>query len=282
MQYGVAFLCQRYKVSRSGFYAWLARDGSQRRRNDEALGARIERIHRDSAERYGSPRVHEVLKKQGIRCSNKRVARLMRERGLRARVSRLYRNGSGLVRRFFAKTGNLRLEEPLPTRTDQIWVGDLTYLRLGKRWRYLATVMDLFSRRIVGWTLSRNRTTDVTLRALKRAITARDPKPGLLFHSDRGIEYSAYGYQDFLKAHGIVPSMNRPRHCQDNAHMESFFHSLKAELTHWRNYASDAELNASVARYIDRFYNDKRIHSSLGYHSPVEFERLAHAQQSIH
>jgi transposase InsO family protein len=264
VQYGVAFLCQRYKVSRSGFYAWLARDGSQRRRNDEALGARIERIHRDSAERYGSPRVHEVLKKQGIRCSNKRVARLMRERGLRARVSRLYRNGSGLVRRFFAKTGNLRLEEPLPTRTDQIWVGDLTYLRLGKRWRYLATVMDLFSRRIVGWTLSRNRTTDVTLRALKRAITARDPKPGLLFHSDRGIEYSAYGYQDFLKAHGIVPSMNRPRHCQDNAHMESFFHSLKAELTHWRNYASDAELNASVARYIDRFYNDKRIHSSLG------------------
>ncbi len=278
----MAFLCRRYKVSRSGFYAWLARDGSQRRRNDEQLGAQIERIHRDSGERYGSPRVHEVLKKEGVRCSNKRVARLMRERGLRARVSRLYRNGSGVVRRFFAKTGNLRLEEPLPTRTDQIWVGDLTYLRLGKRWRYLATVMDLFSRRIVGWTLSRNRTTDVTLRALKRAIAARDPKPGLLFHSDRGIEYSAYGYQDFLKTKGIVPSMNRPRHCQDNAHMESFFHSLKAELTHRRNYASDADLNASVARYINRFYNDKRIHSSLGYHSPVEFECLAHAQQSVH
>jgi len=278
----VAFLCRRYKVSRSGFYAWLARDGSPRRRNDEALGTQIERIHRDSAERYGSPRVHEVLRREGVRCSNKRVARLMRERGLRARVSRLYRNGSGVVRRFFAKTGNLRLEEPLPTRTDQIWVGDLTYLRLGKRWRYLATVMDLFSRRIVGWTLSRNRTTDVTLRALKRAIAARDPKPGLLFHSDRGIEYSAYGYQDVLKAHGIVPSMNRPRHCQDNAHMESFFHSLKAELTHRRNYASDAELNASVARYIDRFYNDKRIHSSLGYHSPVEFECLVNAQQSVH
>ena len=278
----MAFLCRRYKVSRSGFYAWLARDGSPRRRNDEALGTRIERIHRDSAERYGSPRVHEVLKKEGVRCSNKSEARLMRERGLRARVSRLYRNGSGVVRRFFAKTGNLRLEEPLPTRTDQIWVGDLTYLRLGKRWRYLATVMDLFSRRIVGWTLSRNRTTDVTLRALKRAIAARDPKPGLLFHSDRGIEYSAYGYQDVLKAHGIVPSMNRPRHCQDNAHMESFFHSLKAELTHRRNYASDAELNASVARYIDRFYNDKRIHSSLGYHSPVEFECLVNAQQSVH
>src|SRR6185436_11897415 len=111
----------------------------------------------------------------------------------RARVSRLYRRGPGMVRRFFAKTANLRLQEPLPTRTDRIWVGDLTYLRLGNRWRYLATVMDLFSRRIVGWTLSRNRTIDVTLRALKRAIALRDPKPGLLFHSDRGIEYSAYG-----------------------------------------------------------------------------------------
>ena len=278
----MAFLCRRYKVSRSGFYAWLARDGSQRRRNDEELGARIGRIHRDSGGRYGSPRVHQVLRREGVRVSNKRVARLMRERGLRARVSRLYRRGSGVVRRFFAKTVNLRLEEPLPTRTDQIWVGDLTYLRLGTRWRYLATVMDLFSRRIIGWTLARNRTTDVTLRALKRAICSRDPGPGLLFHSDHGIEYSAYGYQDFLKAKGIVPSMNRPRHCQDNAHMESFFHSLKAELTHQRSYASDAELNASVAGYIDRLYNEKRVHSSLGYHSPVVFERLASALRSVH
>jgi putative transposase len=274
----VAFLCRRYDVSRSGFYAWLARDGSRRQRNDEALGERIERIHRDSGERYGSPRVHEMLRREGIRCSNKRVARLMRERGLRARVSRLYRRGPGMVRKFFARTANLRLDEPLPTRPDQIWVGDITYLRLGKHWRYLATVMDLFSRRIVGWTLSRNRTVTVTLRALKRAIEAREPKPGLLFHSDRGIEYSGYDYQDFLKAKGIVPSMNRPRHCQDNGHMESFFHSLKAELTHQRSYASDAELNASVAGYINRFYNEKRVHSSLGYHSPVEFERLAIAQ----
>lgn len=277
----MAFLCRRYQVSRSGFYAWLGRDGSKRLRNDAALGARIERIHRDSGGRYGSPRVHEVLRREGLRCSNKRVARLMRERGLRARVSRMYRNSSG-VHKFFLKTGNLRLDEPLPTRTDQIWVGDLTYLRLGKRWRYLATVMDLFSRRIVGWTLARNRTTEVTLRALKRAIAARSPKPGLLFHSDRGIEYSAYGYQDYLKANGMVPSMNRPRHCQDNAHMESFFHSLKAELTHHRSYESDVELNASVAGYIERFYNEKRIHSSLGYHSPVEFECLARAQQSVH
>lgn len=277
----MAFLCRRYRVSRSGFYAWERRDCGRRRRADEALGEHIERIHRDSGARYGSPRVHQVLRREGVRVSNKRVARLMHELRLRGRSSTLYRRSSG-VHQFFERTGNLRLEEPLPTRTDQIWVGDLTYLRLGKRWRYLATVMDLFSRRIVGWTLAKNRTQEVTLSALKRAISLRDPRPGLLFHSDRGIEYSAYGYQDFLKAKGIVPSMNRPRHCQDNAHMESFFHSLKAELTHRRRFASDAELHASVAQYIERFYNAKRIHSSLGYHSPVEFERLAHASRSVH
>jgi transposase InsO family protein len=270
----VALLCRRYQVSRSGFYAWQGRGGSQRRRNDEALGARILRIHRDSRGAYGSPRVHEALRREGVRCSNKRVARLMREQGLRGRASTLYRCSRG-VHQFFEKTGNLRLQEPVPTRTDQIWVGDLTYLRLGRHWRYLATVMDLFSRRIIGWTLARTRTTAVMLRALKRAIALRNPKPGLLFHSDRGIEYSAYGYQDYLRLRGIVPSMNRPRHCQDNAHMESFFHSLKAELLHHRRFASDAQLNATLGGYIERFYNLKRIHSSLGYHSPVEFERLA-------
>lgn len=272
----MAFLCQRYKVSRSGFYAWEARGRSRRNQDDEELGAKIARIHRDSRGTYGSPRVHEQLKRQGIRCSNKRVARLMREQGLRARVSGLYRRSIG-VHQFFEKTGNARLDQPAPTRIDQIWVGDLTYLRLGKHWRYLATVMDLFSRRIIGWTIARNRTVAVTLRAIKRAIDLRKPEAGLMFHSDRGIEYSAYRYQALLRTHGIVPSMNRPRNCQDNAHMESFFHSLKAELTHQRSFASDAQLNACLAGYIERFYNRKRIHSSLGYHSPVEFECLANA-----
>jgi transposase InsO family protein len=272
----VAFLCRRFKVSRSGFYAWQRRGKSRRRRSDEELGAAIVRIHKESRGAYGSPRVHKDLRRRGIRCSNKRVARLMRELGLRGRVSNLYRRSPAL-RKFFAKTDNLRLQEPLPTRTDQIWVGDLTYLRLGKHWRYLATVMDLFSRRIIGWTLARTRTVAITIRALKRAIALRNPKAGLIFHSDRGIEYSAYDYQAFLRSRGIVASMNRPRNCQDNAHMESFFHSLKAELTHQRAFGSDVELSAALAGYIDRFYNQKRIHSSLGYHSPVEYERLVNA-----
>ena len=192
----MAFLCRRFNVSRSGFYAWSARGQSERRRSDEQLGAVITRIHAESRGAYGSPRVHRELKHEGIRCSNKRVARLMRELGLRARVSRLYRRSP---HKFFAKTGNVRLEGPLPMRVDQIWVGDITYLRLGKHWRYLAAVMDLFSRRIIGWTVARSRTVSVSLRALKRAIALRDPKPGLIFHSDRGIEYSAYDYQAFLR-----------------------------------------------------------------------------------
>lgn len=272
----MAFLCQRFKVSRSGFYAWEARGKSERRQSDEELSAAITRIHGESRGAYGSPRVHRELRREGTHCSNKRVARLMRELGLRGRVSRLYRSSPAL-HKFFAKTGNLRREEPLPTCVDQVWVGDLTYLRLGKHWRYLAAVMDLFSRRIIGWTVARTRTVAITLRALKRAIALRDPKPRLIFHSDRGIEYSAYDYQAFLRSRGIVPSMNRPRNCQDNAHMESFFHSLKGELTHQRSFESDAELNAALAIYIDRFYNQKRIHSSLGYHSPVEYERVVNA-----
>jgi transposase InsO family protein len=276
----VAFLCKRYKVSTSGFYAWLLREGSKRARRDKELKSAIIRIHRENRSAYGSPRIHRQLQREGIHCGAKRVARLMREAGLRGQPGALLSRRKAGVHQFFEKTANLRLGEPAPTAVNQIWVADVTYLRVGKEWRYLATVMDLFSRRIVGWTVSRNRTMHVTLRALKRAIAARTPSAGLVFHSDRGSEYAAYAYQAFLRSRGFVPSMNRPRTCQDNAHMESFFRSLKAECR--RAFASDGQLNAQVGSYIERFYNTKRLHSSLGYHSPVEFECLALAQQSVH
>jgi putative transposase len=204
----------------------------------------------------------------------------MREAGLCGQPGALLSRRKAGVHRFFEKTANLRLGQPAPTAVNQVWVADVTYLRVGKQWRHLATVMDLFSRRIVGWTVSRKRTMHVTLRALKRAIAARTPSAGLVFHSDRGSEYAAYDYQAFLRSRAIVPSMNRPRTCQDNGHMESFFRSLKAECR--RSFASDAQLNAQISSYIDRFYNTKRLHSSLGYHSPVEFECLACVQQSVH
>lgn len=273
----MAFLCNRYRVSRSGFYAWQRREGGVRQQGDKALKAVITRIYEQHRGIYGSPRVHRQLRRQGIRCGATRVARLMAELGLRGKAGVLGRSKAGVFK-FFKKTANLRLNQPSPTGLNQVWVGDITYLRVRKQWRYLATVMDLFSRRIVGWTISRSRTASVTLRALKRAILARNPPPGLIFHSDRGIEYSAYGFQAFLHDRGFTPSMNRPRTCQDNAHMESFFPSLKTEFVQRRIFASDAQLTAQIGSYIDRFYNTKRLHSSLGYHSPVEFECLANAQ----
>lgn len=277
----MAWLCKRYRVSRSGFYAWQQRKRSARDRGDIALKAAIKRIYFQHRGVYGSPRVHRQLKRHGIRCGAKRVARLMAALGLRGKAGVVGRSKAGVFR-FFKKTANLRLHQPAPTAINKVWVGDVTYLRVGRQWRYLATVMDLFSRRIIGWTISRSRTVKVALRALKRAILARNPQPGLVFHSDRGIEYSAYGFQDYLRECGIIPSMNRPRTCQDNAHMESFFRSLKTEFVQRRIFATDAQLIAQIGSYIDRFYNTKRLHSSLGYHSPVEFECLANAQQSVH
>ena len=274
-------MCRHYNVSRSGFYAWLRREACERSLSDRELKAAIRRIHNESRGVYGSPRVHQQLRREGLRCGAKRVARLMRELRIRGKGGAFTRRKAG-VYRFFEKTANLRLKQPPPSAINQIWVADVTYLKLGYEWRYLATVMDLFSRRILAWTVSRNRTMRVTLRALKRALTTRRPKPGLIFHSDRGVEYSAYEYQQFLRDNGCVPSMNRPQTCQDNAHMESFFRSLKAEFAHNRNFTSDAQLTAQIGSYIDHFYNMKRLHSSLGYHSPVEFERLARAQRSVH
>jgi putative transposase len=209
--------------------------------------------------------------------SAKRVARLMREARLRARAARVYRRLPGL-QRFFDHVPNLRLGQAAPDRLNQVWVGDLTYLRVAGSWRYLAVVMDLYSRRVIGWAVGRLKSTQLTLAALQRAIAARTPPAGLTFHSDRGVEYAAYSYRALLDEHGIVASMNRPYTCQDNAHMESFFHSLKAELIHGREIGSDSELNAMLAGYIERFYNVSRLHSSLGYRCPVDFERSTCSQ----
>jgi transposase InsO family protein len=249
--------------------------------DDRTLLRQIKAIFEDSHGRYGSPRVQRVLKHDGVHLGEKRVARLMRQARLRARAARVYRRVPG-VQRFFDHVPNLRLGQAAPDRLDQIWVGDLTYLRVAGAWRYLAVVMDLYSRRVVGWAVGRLKSAQLTLNALQRAIDTRRPAAGLTFHSDRGVEYAAYSYRALLDAHGILASMNRPYRCQDNAHMESFFHSLKAELIHGREVHTDGELNAILAGYIERFYNVSRLHSSLGYHSPVEFEQTKCLQYSVH
>ncbi len=172
------------------------------------------------------------------------------------------------------RSNNKRLTDPEPTKINQVWVGDVTYLWHQKRWWYLAVVMDLYSRKIIGWSLESYRKKALTISALKKAIQSRRPKTEMLFHSDRGVEYAAGAYRNLLSAHKIQPSMNRPGHCTDNAHMESFFHSLKGEWIKGNKYATVDALRNSIRDYIVNFYNRTRLHSSLNYCSPNEFERL--------
>lgn len=232
----------------------------------------ITRLFHESEGTYGSPRIHALLKREDVRIGRKRVARLMRVNGLKARANRIYKRHPG-ARRFCIGIPNRSLERTL-TAKNQVWVGDVTYLHVAGRWRFLAVVMDKHSRRIVGWRLGKRRDPSLTLGALEDAHRARRPDAGLIFHSDRGSEYGAYSYRDRLTELGVVQSMNRPNGMGDNAHMESFFHSLKTDIYNGRRFHRDDELSSALADYIPR-YNQRRMHSALGYQSPVDYERQA-------
>lgn len=233
---------------------------------------RIRAVFAASNGRYGAPRIHAALMQAGYRVGRKRVARLMREAGLRARAARIYRRTIG-TRVFFSAIPNRLPSEPTRA-TDQVWVGDVTWIRLGIQWRYLAAVMDRHSRRVLGWAFAAERDVSLTLAALNLALLRRRPAPGLVFHSDRGTEYAAYSYRARLAAHGIVQSMNRPREMTDNAFIESFWHSLKAEVIHGHRFDSDADLRQAIVRFM-RHYNRHRLHSALGYRAPIDYERAA-------
>jgi len=263
-------MCRLYGVTRAWYYAWRSRGRSQRSLDDEVLGQRIEAIHRKSRCLYGSPRVHDALRKNGIHVGRKRVERLMRSRGLKARCARIYRLKPG-VKKFFDAIPN-HSYGIVPSGPNQVWAGDVTYLRAGGQWRYLAVVLDKYSRRVVGWAMSKWRDTDLTLRAFNNAVVQRQPQPGTIFHSDRGSEYCAYTFRDRLASLGFVQSMNRlGGKMTDNATIESFFHSMKAEGIHRAKFANTQALSNHICSYL-QFYNSKRTHSSLGYLSPEEYE----------
>ena len=267
----VAPLCRRYDVTRAGFYAWRRRDESTPARQDRRLTVEILRRFAQHDERYGSPRLYEALVQAGWTCSRRRVARLMRAAGLRAKAVRGYRAKAGSRARF-AQHPN-RVWTAHVTRHNQLWVGDITYLRLAGGWRYLAIVLDHHSRRVLAWTLSRRRTARETCRVLGRALRRRRPQRGLIFHSDRGTEYMGAAFCIFVARHGLTQSAS-VRGPGDNARAESFFHSLKAELTRGVVFLTETALRRALARYL-RYYNEHRLHSALGYRSPVAFERQA-------
>jgi len=268
----VRLMCRTLGVSRAGFYAWQQRAPARRTRADARLGLEIAAIHAESRQRYGSPRIHAELAARGCRTSQKRVARLMRARGLAARRRRRFRVTTQSRHRFPAAPNVLarQFDRAAP---DRAWVTDITYIATGEGWLYLAVILDLCSRMAVGWALSERITNDLTLEALGIALARRRPPQGLLHHSDRGSQYASGDYQRVLAQHGIICSMSRRGNCWDNAIAESFFATLKVELVHDATWDTRSAARTELFEYIELFYNGQRRHSALGYLSPRAFER---------
>jgi len=267
-------MCRVLGVSRSGLYAWRSRSRSARELSDRALVEQIRSIHAASRGTYGSPRVHRGLIRDGQRVARKRVERLMRAEGL-----------CGRVRRRFRRTTDSDHAQPIAPNTldrqfavdapDRVWAGDITYVPTASGWGYLAVILDLHSRLVVGWALADHLRTELVESALTAALGKREPSPGMLHHSDRGCQYASARYRGRLKALDIGVSMSRRGDCYDNAVVESFFGTLKQELVHEARWATLAEARSAIHDYIEVFYNRQRLHSSLGYRTPAEADQAA-------
>jgi len=270
----VSTLCDVLRVQRSGYYAWASRAESATKLEDQRLVVEVRAVFAEKKRRYGSPRVCRELRGRGVRVGRHRVARLMREQHLRARPRRKFvrttESNHGLPTPPNVLDRKFAVDEP-----DRVWAADVTYLPTLEGWLYLAVVLDLYSRRIVGWAMSEHNDEALTLAALQMAIDQRQPKPGLVHHSDRGTTYASGTYQDVLSQADMVCSMSRKGNCWDNAVVESFFSTLDIECANERPFSSRSAGRREVVDYILGFYNPTRLHSYLGYMSPMEFERAA-------
>ena len=270
----VALACRVAGVSRSGYYQWRSRCTSERKRRDIALAAEIRDIHGEHKGRYGSPRIHRELRARGRRVGRKRVARLMRESGLRGRFPRRFRRTTDS--RHGHRIAPNVLERNFESRApNEVWVGDITYVPTTEGWLFLAVLLDLFSRRIVGWAMSDHIDTELALSALRMAINEREPTPGLIHHTDRDVRYASDEYQAELTRHGMQPSMSRRADCWDNAVAESVFATLEKELLSTAHLKTRAETRGAIAQYIDDYYNTRRRHSFIDYATPLEYELMA-------
>lgn len=272
-QFKVQDLCQALGLARSGYYWWLKSEPGPRQRANEQLLGQIRQVFADSRESYGSPRITQQLRRENIPCNEKRVARLMQENGLCAKPKRPFRPRTTDSAHGLAVAPNRLKELPAPARPDQAWVADITYIWTVAGWVYLAAVMDLYSRKIVGWAISTSLETTLVKEALKQALAVRRPAPGLLHHSDRGVQYASSAFGALLHSYQITPSMSARGNCYDNAAMESFWSTLKGELIHRRDFQDLAQVRLAVFEYIEIFYNRRRLHSALGFKSPVDFEQ---------
>jgi putative transposase len=278
-EFPVRRMCKVLVVSPSGYYAWCGRPPSKREMANRELTEKIKEAFEESDETYGSPRIYQVMRKLGLMCSKNRVARLMHAEGLRAKQSRLFRATTKRNKAHRAAPNRLN-RDFIAERPNQKWLADITYIPTLEGWLYLAAILDLFSRRIVGWAMSSRMKSELTLRALHMAVRGCQPDPGLIHHSDQGSQYTDGGYQAALASHGIQASMNGAGTWYDNAPMESFFATLKSEMVHHRLYHSRDEARPDVFYYIEGFYNRRRLHSSLDYMSPEAYEQLYHKRHN--
>jgi putative transposase len=271
-KFSMDVVCDVLEVSRSGYYAWLNRPQSKRSRRRQELAWKIQTVYQENRRVYGSPRVFEALRARGERVCENTVADIMKEREIRAKTKKKFVPVTTDSRHDQPVADNILNREFTSEMPNQKWAVDITYIPTGEGWLYLAGVVDLCSRKIVGWSMAEHMWTDLVSDALKMAIARRCPGEGLLHHSDRGVQYASEGYMHLLQSHGIKASMSGKGNCWDNAAMESFWATLKTELVHHEDYATHEQARTSIFEYIEVFYNRKRLHSSLGYKSPEAFE----------
>jgi transposase InsO family protein len=271
-EFAVDVMCQVLHVSRSGYYSWKRRPLSAQAQRRSRLLEHIQAAHAESRQTYGSPRVHAELQARGVACSKNTVAKLMRQHTIRSKMQRRFvvrTTDSRHAHPVFENRLNQQFDQP---STDQAWAADITYIPTVEGWLYLAAVIDLCSRKIVGWATADHLRAELPCQALKRALDQREPTGELLHHSDRGVQYACDQYQQLLAERGVAPSMSRTGNCYDNAVMESFFGTLKTELIHHETYHSRAAAHQALFEYIEVFYNRQRRHSALGYRSPMQYE----------
>jgi len=271
----VRIMCDALSVSPSGFYAWRSRPESPRNIANRALLVDIRRVHAQHRERYGAPRIHAELRAEGHAISRKRVARIMRQHGIQARAPRRSRACTTDSKHSLPVAENLLDQNFGANRPDQVWLADITYIPTGEGWLYLAVILDLFTRKVVGWAMRDHMRAELTIAALTMAIQRRRPGAGLIHHSDRGSQYAAGDYHDILQAAAIVRSMSRKGNCWDNAPMESFFGTLKTELVHHSEYPNRDAARRDLFAYVEGYYNRQRRHSAIGYITPEQAEAKA-------
>ncbi len=276
----VSMMCEVLEVSRSGYYAWKTREPSERARETAELVQEVAEIHAASRKTYGSPRIRRELRERGRNVSRKRVARLMRQEGIQGRRRAKFKKTTDSNHRF-PVANNILDRNFTVSKPDQAWVADITYVWTLEGWLYLAVILDLFSRRVVGWSMADHMRTELALGALQAALGHREPSPeGMLFHSDRGSQYAADDHREALRQHGITCSMSRKGNCWDNAVAESFNSTLKTELVHRTIFLTRDAAKTTISEWIEVFYNRQRRHSSIGYSTPVAYEENFYAREA--